>query len=72
MGDRIVAYRVSVWKAERKRPIGRPRHRWEDNIMKNLQEVCWEYMDLIELARDMDRWRAFINAVMDLREEFLD
>ena len=54
-------------KPEGKRPLGRPRHRWEDNIKMDLQEVvCWG-MDWIELAQDMDRWRALVNAVMKLR-----
>ena len=54
-------------KPEGKRPLGRPRHRWEDNIKMDLQEVvCWG-MDWIELAQDMDRWRALVNAVMNLR-----
>ena len=58
-------YRVG--KPEGKRPIGRPRHRWEDNIKMDLQEVCCGGMDKIELAQDRDRWRALVNAVMNLR-----
>ena len=61
------AYRVLVGKPEGKRPLGRPRHRWEDNIKMDLQEVgCWG-IDWIELAQDRDRWRALVNAVMNLR-----
>ena len=55
-------------KPEEKRPLGRPWHRWEDNIKVGLQEVRWEGgMDWIELAEDRDRWRALVNAVMNLR-----
>jgi hypothetical protein len=59
--------RVLVGKLEGKRPLGRPRHRWEDNIKMNLQEVGCGGMDWIELAQDTDRWRALVNAVMNLR-----
>ena len=54
-------------KPEGKRPLGRPRHRWEDNIKMDLQEVGGGSMGWIELAQDRDRWRAFVNAVMKLR-----
>ena len=60
-------YRVLVWKPERKRPLGRPRRKWEDNIKMGLQEVGRRVMDWIELAQDRDRWRALVNAVMNLR-----
>ena len=60
-------YRVSVGKPERKRPLGRPRRRWEDNIKMDLQEVGCGSMNWIELAQDSDRWREFVNAVMNLR-----
>jgi hypothetical protein len=56
-----------VGKPEGKRPLGRPRRRWEDNIKMGLQEVEWGRMDLIYLAEDMNRWRALVNAVMNLR-----
>ena len=59
-------YRVLVGKPEGKRPLGRPKHRWEDNIKMDLQEVCGG-MDWIELAQDRDRWQALVNAVMNLR-----
>ena len=60
-------HRVLVGKPEGKRPRGRPRHRWEDNINMDLQEVgCWG-MGWVELAQDKDRWRALVNAVMNLR-----
>ena len=54
-------------KLEGKRPLGRPRRRWEDNIKMNLQEVGCGGMDWIELAQDKDRWRALLNAVMNLQ-----
>jgi len=60
-------YRVLVWKPEGKRPLGRPRHRWEDNIKMDLQEVGCGSVDWVELAQDRDRLAALINAVMNLR-----
>ena len=60
-------YRVLVGKPEGKRPVGRPRRRWENNIKMDLQEVGCEGMYWIELAQDRDRWRALVNAVMNLR-----
>jgi hypothetical protein len=60
-------YRVLVGKPEGKRPLGRPRHRWEDNIKMDLLEVGCGNMDSIELAQDRDRWRALVNAVMNHR-----
>jgi 3-oxoacyl-ACP reductase-like protein len=56
-----------VGKPEGKRPLGKPRHRWEYNIKKDLQEVGCVVMDWIELAQDNDRWWALENAVMNLR-----
>jgi len=69
MGDMRGVYRVLVGKPEGKRPLGRPRCRWEDNTKLDLQEVgCGGGgMDWIELVQDRDRWRAFVNAVMKLR-----
>ena len=60
---------TGVWlgKPEVKRPLGRTRHRWEDNIKIDLQEVECRGVDWIELAQDRDRWRALVNAVMNLR-----
>jgi len=60
-------YRVLVGKPEGKRPLGRHRRRWEDNIKMVLQEVGCGGVDWIELAQDRDRWRALVNAVMNLR-----
>jgi hypothetical protein len=61
-------YRVLVGKPEGKRPLGIPRIRWEDNIKMDLQVVEFEGMDWIELAQDKDRWWAFVNGVMSLRD----
>jgi len=66
MGDRRGVYRVLVGKPEGKRPLGRSRRRWED-IKMDLQEVWYLVTDWIELAQDRDRWRALVNAVMNLR-----
>jgi len=67
MGEKRIIYKVLVGKPEGKKPLGRPRHRWEDNIKMDLQEVGCGGMDWIELAQDRDRWRALVNAVMNLR-----
>jgi len=66
-----------VGKPERKKPLGRPRRRWVDNIRADLHEVGCGYMDWIGLTQDTDRWGAFVSAVMNLRGsvkcgEFLD
>ena len=60
-------YRVLVGKPEGKRPLGRPRCRWVDNIRMDLQDVGFGYMDWIGLAQDRDRWRTLVSAVMNLR-----
>ena len=67
MGQRRGVYRVLVGKPEGKRPLGRPRLRWEDNIKADLQKVGREGMDWIDLVQERDRWRAFLNAVLNLR-----
>jgi len=58
--------RVLVGRLGRKRPLGRPRRRWEDDIKKYLQRVGWGGMDWLDLAWGRDRWRALVNAVMNL------
>ena len=63
MGERRGAYRILVGKPEGKRPLGRPRRRWEDNIKMNLQEVGCGGTDWIDLAQDRDRWQALVNAL---------
>ena len=65
-GDRGV-YRVLLGKREGRRPLGRPRRKWVDNIRTDLQEVGCGYMDLIGLAQDRDRWWMLVSAVMNLR-----
>jgi hypothetical protein len=67
MGEGRGAYRVLVGRPERRRPLGRPRRRWEDNIKMDLQEMGWGGMDWIDMAQDRDRWRDFVSAVMNLR-----
>jgi hypothetical protein len=60
-------YRVLVGKPEGRRPLGRPRRRWEDGIRMDLEESVWGGVEWIQLAQDRDRWRALVNAVMNLR-----
>ena len=67
MEDKRGAYRDLVGRPEGNTPLARPRRRWDDNIKMHLQEVGWEGIDWIDLAQDMDRWRALVNAVMNLR-----
>jgi len=67
MRETTGVYRVSVGKPKAKRPLGRPRFRWKDNIKMDLQVMGCEGMDWIDVAQDMDRWRALVNAVMNLR-----
>ena len=67
MGAERGAYKVLVGKPEGKRPLGRPRRRWVDNIRIDLQEVGCGYGDWIGLAQDRDGWRKLVNAVMNLR-----
>jgi hypothetical protein len=56
-----------VGRRDGRRPLGRPRRRWEDNIKIDLQEVRWKGVDWIDMAQDWDRWRAVVNAVMNFR-----
>jgi hypothetical protein len=67
MGEKRNAYRLLVRNPEGKRPLGRPRHRWVDNIKMDLVEVGWGDVDWIDLAQDRDRWRALVNSVVNLQ-----
>ena len=67
MDEEWGVYRVLVGKPEGRRPLGRPRRRWVDNIRMDLQEVGCGYMNWIKLAEDKDRWRTLVSAVMNLR-----
>ena len=67
MGEERSVHRVLVGKPEGKRPLGRQRRRWDDNIKMGLQEVGGGNGDWMELAQDRDRWRALVNTVMNFR-----
>jgi hypothetical protein len=66
-GEKRNACRILVGNPEGKRPLGRPRRRWVDNIKMNLREIGWDGADWIDLAQDRDQWRALVRAVMNLR-----
>jgi hypothetical protein len=67
MGEGRGVYKVLVEKPEGRRQLGRPWHRWEDNIRMDLREVGCACVDWMELAQDRDRWRALVNVVMNIR-----
>jgi hypothetical protein len=67
MGETRNAYRIFVRKPEGKRPLGRPRRRWVDNIIMDLGVIGWDGRDWMELAQGRDQWRALVNTVMNLR-----
>jgi len=67
MGEGRVVYRILVGKPEGRRPLGRPRRRWEDNIRMDLRLMECGCVDWMELAQDRDRWRALDSALMNLR-----
>jgi hypothetical protein len=67
MGETRNAYRLLVGKPEGRRPLGRPRCRWVENIKMALLEIGWGGVDSIGLAQDRDKWRALVNAVINLR-----
>jgi hypothetical protein len=65
MGEKRNAYSVLVGKPEERRPLGRPRRRWVDNIKMYLREIGWDGVDWVDLAQDRDHWRALVNTVMN-------
>jgi hypothetical protein len=67
MGERRGAYRLLVEKSEGRRPLGRPKYRWENNIKIDLQEVEWRGINLIDLVQGRERWRDPVNEVLNLR-----
>jgi hypothetical protein len=67
VGEERNVYKILMGKPEGKRPLGRPRCRWEDGIRMNLREIGWGNVDWFQLAQVRDRWRALVNTVMNLR-----
>jgi hypothetical protein len=67
MGEKRNAYRILVGKPEGRRPLGRPRRRWVDNIKMDLRVIGCDGMDWIDLVQNRDKWRALVNTVMNLR-----
>jgi hypothetical protein len=66
-GENTNAFRFLMGKPEGKRPLGRPRCRWEDNIEMDIREIVWGDTDWIDLTQDRDQWRAVVNTVMNFR-----
>jgi hypothetical protein len=66
-GAKMNTYKILVGNPEAKRPLGRPRRRWVDNIKIDLRAIEWDVMDWIDLAQDRDQWRALVNTVINLR-----
>jgi hypothetical protein len=67
MRENRSGYRILVGKPEGKRPLGRPRHRWVDNIKMDIRETKWNGVVWIDMAQDRDQWKALVNTVMNLR-----
>jgi hypothetical protein len=67
MGEKRNAYRILMGNPVGKRPLGRPRRRWVDNIKMELGEIGWNGMDWIDLIQDREQWRALVNTVMNFR-----
>jgi hypothetical protein len=67
LGEKRNAYRILVGKPEGKRPQGRPRCRWVDNIKMDLRKIGWDGVDWIDMAQDREQWRALVNTVLNLR-----
>jgi hypothetical protein len=66
-GERGNVYRILVRKPEGRRPLGRPRRRWVDNIKMDFREIAWDGIDWIHLAQDRDQWRSLVNTVLNVR-----
>jgi hypothetical protein len=67
MGEKRTAYRIVVGKPEGKKPLGRPKRRWVDNIKMDLTKIRWHGVDWMDVAQDRDHWRALVNTVMKFR-----
>jgi hypothetical protein len=67
VGEERIVHKVLVGKPEGKRPLGRPRRRWEDGIKMDLREITWGCVDWIRVASDRHRWQALVNTVINLR-----
>jgi hypothetical protein len=67
MGEKRNAYNILVRKPEEKRPFGRPKRKWEDNIRTDLREIRWKGVDRMYLPQDTDQWRDIVSTVMNLR-----
>jgi hypothetical protein len=67
IGEKRNAYRILVGKPEGKRPLGRPRCKWVDNIKMDPREIGWDGMDWIDLAQDRDQWMVLVNTVLNLQ-----
>jgi hypothetical protein len=67
IGEKRNAYKIVVGKPEGKRPLGRPRRRWVDNIKMDLRAIGWDGVEWIDMDQDRDQWRAFVNTVLNLR-----
>jgi hypothetical protein len=65
--EKMNAYKILVGKPEGKRPLGRPRSRWVDNIKIDLRETGWDGVDWIDMAQDRDQWRTLVNTALNLR-----
>jgi hypothetical protein len=67
MGEKRNAYRILVGKSEGRRPLGRQRRRWVENIKIDLREIGWDGVEWVDLTQDRDQWRALVNTVMNFR-----
>jgi len=67
IGEMRKVYNILVGKPKRNRPLGRPRHRWDDNARRDLREILWEVVDWMHLSQDRGQWRDLVNTVINLR-----